>query len=114
MYRRPVSLISSPALLSYCKINGIQRSYFVPAKYLGLNSAFPIWSRLLHPIMNLKSLCTLSLFLIAVQNFSASAQSRVKKAVFVIVDGISSDALESVARPNLDAISKVGGIPTPM
>jgi predicted AlkP superfamily pyrophosphatase or phosphodiesterase len=44
-----------------------------------------------------------------VQTFSASAQTRVKIAVFVIVDGISSDALESVARPNLEAISKVGG-----
>lgn len=47
--------------------------------------------------------------LISLQNFSASAQSKVKKTVFVIVDGISSDALESIARPNLEAISKVGG-----
>lgn len=47
--------------------------------------------------------------LISFQNFSVSAQSKVKKTVFVIVDGISSDALESIARPNLEAISKVGG-----
>ncbi|GLU52482.1 alkaline phosphatase family protein [Dyadobacter frigoris] len=47
--------------------------------------------------------------LITFQNFSVSAQSKVKKTVFVIVDGISADALESIPRPNLDAISKAGG-----
>lgn len=47
--------------------------------------------------------------LITFQNFSVSAQSKINKTVFVIVDGISSDALESIARPNLDAISKAGG-----
>ncbi|MBE9463152.1 alkaline phosphatase family protein [Dyadobacter subterraneus] len=47
--------------------------------------------------------------LLTFQNFSVSAQSKVKKTVFVIVDGISSDALESIPRPNIDAISKTGG-----
>ena len=39
----------------------------------------------------------------------ASAQPRQKKAVFVIVDGISSDVIEKIKTPNLDAISAVGG-----
>lgn len=32
-----------------------------------------------------------------------------KKAIFVIVDGISSDVIEKLNTPNLDAIAKVGG-----
>ncbi len=39
----------------------------------------------------------------------ASAQPRQKKAIFVIVDGISSDVIEKVKTPNLDAIAAVGG-----
>lgn len=38
----------------------------------------------------------------------AQAQ-RVKKAVFVIVDGIAADVIESQPTPNLKAIAKVGG-----
>jgi hypothetical protein len=38
----------------------------------------------------------------------ASAQ-KVKKTVFVIVDGISSDSKEKIPTPHLDAISQVGG-----
>ena len=32
-----------------------------------------------------------------------------KKAVFVIVDGISSDVVEKLSTPHLDAIAKAGG-----
>lgn len=39
----------------------------------------------------------------------ASAQTRQKKALFVIVDGISSDVIEKIKTPNLDAIAAVGG-----
>ncbi|GAB3327028.1 hypothetical protein GCM10027299_26990 [Larkinella ripae] len=38
------------------------------------------------------------------------AQKGQKKAVFVIVDGISYEQLKKVATPNLDAIAKVGGM----
>jgi predicted AlkP superfamily pyrophosphatase or phosphodiesterase len=38
-----------------------------------------------------------------------SAQGKTKKTLFVIVDGISADVIEKVAKPNLDAIAKVGG-----
>lgn len=38
-----------------------------------------------------------------------SAQPRQKKALFVIVDGISSDVIEKIKTPNLDAIAAVGG-----
>ena len=34
---------------------------------------------------------------------------RTKKAVFIILDGISADAIEEVSTPNLDEISSVGG-----
>lgn len=37
-----------------------------------------------------------------------SAQSREKKAIFVIVDGIPADVIEKVATPALDAIAKQG------
>jgi predicted AlkP superfamily pyrophosphatase or phosphodiesterase len=40
---------------------------------------------------------------------SVSAQTRQKKALFVIVDGISSDVIEKIKTPNLDAIAEVGG-----
>lgn len=36
-------------------------------------------------------------------------QADKKKALFVIVDGISSDVIEKIAKPNLDAIAKEGG-----
>lgn len=41
--------------------------------------------------------------------FQIFAQTEKKKALFVIVDGISAEQLRKVATPNLDAISKVGG-----
>jgi len=40
---------------------------------------------------------------------SVQGQSRQKKVIFVIVDGISADTKEKVKTPNLDAIAKVGG-----
>lgn len=39
----------------------------------------------------------------------AMAQQKVKKALFVIVDGIPADVVDSVPTPYLDQISKVGG-----
>lgn len=49
------------------------------------------------------------LLLLSILSFCANAQSDKKKALFVIVDGISAEQLRKVATPNLDAISKVGG-----
>jgi predicted AlkP superfamily pyrophosphatase or phosphodiesterase len=40
---------------------------------------------------------------------STQATARVPKAVFIIVDGIPADVVESVATPNLDAISGTRG-----
>ena len=40
---------------------------------------------------------------------SACVAQASKKAIFVIVDGISSDVIEKLNTPNLDAIAKVGG-----
>lgn len=37
------------------------------------------------------------------------AQTRTKKALFVIADGIPSDVIEKLSTPTLDAIAKVGG-----
>ena len=37
------------------------------------------------------------------------AQSKHKKALFVIVDGIPGDVIEKIAKPNLDIIAKAGG-----
>ena len=39
---------------------------------------------------------------------SVSAQTRQKKALFVIVDGIPADVIEKVATPALDSIAKKG------
>lgn len=47
----------------------------------------------------------LTLFII----INTQAQTRQKKAVFVIVDGISSDVIEKIATPNLDKIAADGG-----
>lgn len=40
--------------------------------------------------------------------FNIQAQTREKKAVFVIVDGIPADVIEKIATPALDAIAKQG------
>ncbi|PWJ57671.1 type I phosphodiesterase/nucleotide pyrophosphatase [Dyadobacter jejuensis] len=37
------------------------------------------------------------------------AQAKTPKALFVIVDGISSDVIEKIETPHLDAVAKVGG-----
>ena len=39
----------------------------------------------------------------------ATAQVKVKKALFIIADGIPADAIEKLATPNLNAIARVGG-----
>lgn len=38
-----------------------------------------------------------------------AAQSKTKKAVFIIVDGVPADVIEKSDPPNLNAIAKVGG-----
>ncbi len=44
-----------------------------------------------------------------VNKYNSTASSAVvKKAVFIIVDGIPADVIEKINTPNLDAISKVG------
>jgi predicted AlkP superfamily pyrophosphatase or phosphodiesterase len=40
--------------------------------------------------------------------FSAIAQSKQKKALFIIADGIPADVIEKVSTPTLDAIAKAG------
>ena len=39
----------------------------------------------------------------------ASAQPKVKKALFIIADGIPADAIEKLSTPNLNAIARKGG-----
>jgi hypothetical protein len=39
----------------------------------------------------------------------ASASAQKKKAIFIIIDGVSKDVIEKVATPNLDAIAQEGG-----
>ncbi|MCE7042004.1 alkaline phosphatase family protein [Dyadobacter sp. CY312] len=51
----------------------------------------------------------LYLFFICLLTVEVLAQSDKKKALFVIVDGISAEQLRKVATPSLDAISKAGG-----
>ncbi|MFT3901597.1 MAG: alkaline phosphatase family protein [Niabella sp.] len=48
-------------------------------------------------------------FLFAILCMASSFAQQNKKAVFVIVDGISSDVIEKLNTPNLDAIAKEGG-----
>ncbi|WP_254560510.1 alkaline phosphatase family protein [Dyadobacter diqingensis] len=51
----------------------------------------------------------LFLFALIITNHHGYGQIRQKKALFVIVDGISGDVIEKIAKPNLDIISKAGG-----
>lgn len=53
----------------------------------------------------MKSLLTCCLLFLV----SGTVDAQQKKALFVIVDGISSDVIEKLNTPNLDAIAKVGG-----
>src|SRR5215217_4057533 len=41
--------------------------------------------------------------------FSIEAQSRINKAVFIIVDGIPADVIEKIKKPALDEIARAGG-----
>ncbi|MPR34005.1 alkaline phosphatase family protein [Salmonirosea aquatica] len=61
--------------------------------------------------MRFSYLCRALLLSIALLSgaHSASSQIRQKKALFVIVDGISSDVIEKIDTPNLDVIAAVGG-----
>ncbi|TDE11569.1 alkaline phosphatase family protein [Dyadobacter psychrotolerans] len=54
-----------------------------------------------------KILIAFALFVTCVN--SGQAQSKQKKALFVIVDGISGDVIEKISKPNLDIIAKAGG-----
>lgn len=49
------------------------------------------------------------LFLSTLISLTGFAQKGTNKAIFIIVDGISSNSIEEVATPNLDKIAKVGG-----
>jgi hypothetical protein len=57
-------------------------------------------------MLNTIKLKTLALLLCTAS--IASAQTKVKKALFIIADGIPADVIEKVATPNLDAIAKQG------
>jgi predicted AlkP superfamily pyrophosphatase or phosphodiesterase len=50
----------------------------------------------------------LTLFFLCL-SFSLSAQQPVRKAVFIIADGIPADVLEKVPTPHIDSISAAGG-----
>ena len=58
---------------------------------------------------SLTRILPLALALLYSSSAETWAQARQKKALFVIVDGISSDVIEKVKTPNLDAIAAVGG-----
>ncbi|KQS23873.1 alkaline phosphatase family protein [Dyadobacter sp. Leaf189] len=59
--------------------------------------------------MKFLRLILLSCVLLTCQNESILAQTKIKKTLFVIVDGISSDSKEKIPTPNLDAVAKTGG-----
>jgi hypothetical protein len=52
--------------------------------------------------------CKLLLTSLLFVSFSASSQSRAKKAVFIIADGIPADVIEQLDMPNLKAIAAQG------
>ena len=51
----------------------------------------------------------LLLILCLVRTHDSVGQPGHRKALFVIVDGISADVIEKIAKPNLDAIAREGG-----
>ncbi|WP_421826751.1 alkaline phosphatase family protein [Larkinella sp.] len=51
----------------------------------------------------------LLLILCLVRTHTSVGQPGQRKALFVIVDGISADVIEKIAKPNLDAIAREGG-----
>lgn len=57
----------------------------------------------------MKSINLLTIGLIFFLLPAMSSEEQTPKSIFIIVDGIPADVLESVATPNLDAISAVGG-----
>jgi predicted AlkP superfamily pyrophosphatase or phosphodiesterase len=59
------------------------------------------------PVNQNRFLSLLAFFLFIFQ--PSWGQANPKKALFVIVDGISADVIEKIPTPNLDAIAKVGG-----
>jgi len=61
-----------------------------------------------HPINPMTSVFRFLLISLSFLQLAATAQSRQKKVVFIIVDGIPADVVERVSTPNLDAIAKVG------
>jgi len=50
-----------------------------------------------------------SVLLIWVTFSNLQAQQSTRKAVFIIVDGISYNTIEKIETPNLDEIARVGG-----
>ncbi|WP_254560921.1 alkaline phosphatase family protein [Dyadobacter diqingensis] len=59
--------------------------------------------------MNLKYIIIAAFLAVGLASNPSLAQPRVKKTVFVIVDGISNDVLEKIQKPNLDLIARQGG-----
>ena len=59
--------------------------------------------------MRFKNTVSFLLLFFNLQFVPANAQNDKKRAIFVIVDGISNDVLEKLNTPNLDMISEVGG-----
>lgn len=57
----------------------------------------------------MKRAATVMLLLFCTPVFLQGQASKIKKAVFVIVDGIPADVIEKLAPPNLQAIAKEGG-----
>lgn len=56
----------------------------------------------------MKRLSTCFGFLFCFVSAVATAQSKQKKVVFIIADGIPADVIEKVATPNIDAIARQG------
>lgn len=56
-----------------------------------------------------RSLVAVLCMLLAFQQVSLAQGGKVKKTVFIIVDGIPADVIEKLAPPNLQAIAKAGG-----
>src|SRR5262245_6644081 len=48
-------------------------------------------------------------FLLLISGVSASAQTKPRKAVFVIIDGVPADVIEKLDLPNFKKLSQNGG-----
>jgi hypothetical protein len=62
----------------------------------------------MNPLINMRSISTRLFFLLLVVSLPAFAQNRVKKAVFIVADGIPADVIEKLNTPNLKSIAAEG------